>query len=91
MDTPWKIEILPSAQRELAGMDDRVRHDAMQAILDLTEDPFPDGSLLLEGHTDLYRIYCYRSRYRIVYRVSEKQHRVIATRVRPRGTAYQGL
>jgi mRNA-degrading endonuclease RelE of RelBE toxin-antitoxin system len=45
----------------------------------------------LEGQTNLYRIRFYREQYRIVYRVSEHQRRVIVERVRPRGTAYRGL
>jgi len=91
MDTEWKVSILPSAQSELDQLDDRIRHAAMQAIVDLGEDPFPFGSIPLEGQKNLYRIRFYREQYRIVYRVSEHQRRVIVERVRPRGTAYQGL
>ena len=63
----------------------------MQAIVDLREDPFPYGSIPLEGHTDLYRIRFYREQYRLVYQVSEKRRSVIITSVRPRRDAYRGL
>ena len=91
MDTAWRVSILPSAQSELDGLDDRVRDEAVQAILDLTEDPFLYGSTPLRGHLGLYRIKFYRGQYRIVYRVSEKRSAVVIWRVRPRGTAYRGL
>ncbi len=85
------VKILSEAQDDLDLLDDRIREEAMRAILDLAEDPFPEGSILLERHTGLYRVRFYREGYRIVYRVSEKQRRVVVTRIRPRGTAYRGL
>ena len=71
MDTGWKTSILPSAQCDLDELDDRVRSEAMAAILDLAEDPFPYGFIPLRGYVDIYRIRVYRDLYRIVYRVSE--------------------
>jgi len=76
MDIGWKVIVLPAAQSELDGLDDRVRLDALKIIIDLTDDPFPVGSVLLRGHLDLYRIRCYRDKYRIIYQVSEKQRAV---------------
>jgi mRNA-degrading endonuclease RelE of RelBE toxin-antitoxin system len=60
-------------------------------LRDLAEDPFPEGSKELQGHRGLYRIRCCRGVYRIVYRVSEKQRKVIAQRIRPRASTYMGL
>ena len=87
----WTVRVPHSVQRELDELRDSVWREALAAIADLQEDPFPDGSIPLRGCTDLYRIKFYRDAYRIVYQVSRKQRRVILTRVRPRGTAYQGL
>ena len=56
MDTEWKGSILPSAQGELDKLSDNVREEAMRGIVDLTEDPFPAGSIPLRGHRDAYRI-----------------------------------
>ncbi|MBM3775623.1 MAG: type II toxin-antitoxin system RelE/ParE family toxin [Acidobacteria bacterium] len=90
MDTKWKVEVLPSAQRELDVLGDPVRREATQAIADLGEDPFPPGHIRLEGFRDRYRIRFYRDQYRIVYRVSEQQQKVVVLRIRSRGTAYGG-
>jgi mRNA-degrading endonuclease RelE of RelBE toxin-antitoxin system len=65
--------------------------EALEAIADLEEDPFPMGSIPLRGYTNLYRLRFYRDRFRLVYTVSEKQRRVIVERVRPRATAYTGF
>ena len=91
MDAEWKIEFTPLARRHLDELEDRVRIEAMRAIVDLREDPFPPGSVPLRGYRDVYRIRFYRDQYRIVYRVSEKQGTVLIWRVRPRGSAYHGL
>jgi mRNA-degrading endonuclease RelE of RelBE toxin-antitoxin system len=40
---------------------------------------------------DRVAIRFYRDQYRIIYRFSEHQHKVIIWRVRPRGSAYRGL
>jgi len=91
MATAWKVDVLPSAQRELDALAERVRFEAVQAILDLSEEPIPQDALELEGHRHAYRIRCHRDQYRIVYRVSEQQRRVLILRVRLRASAYDGL
>lgn len=87
----WQIKIPSSAQRQLEVLADSVWREAMDAIADLSEDPFPSGSIPLRGHAGLYRIRIYRNQYRVVYRVSERQHKVVIERVRPRASAYRGL
>jgi len=76
---------------ELDQLTDSIREQAMQSIADLAEDPFPAGSIPLRGYRHLYRIRFYRDQYRVIYRVSEIQRRVLVLRVRPRGNAYKGL
>jgi mRNA-degrading endonuclease RelE of RelBE toxin-antitoxin system len=87
----WAVSVLPAAQREMDGLDDSMRFEALEAITDLEEDPFPAGSILLRGYTDLHRLKFYRDQFRVVYTVSEKQRRIIVERVRTRSTAYAGL
>jgi mRNA-degrading endonuclease RelE of RelBE toxin-antitoxin system len=87
----WAVKVLPAAQREIDDLDDSARFEALEAITDLEEDPFPAGSILLRGYTDLHRLRFYRDQFRVVYTVSEKQRRVIVERVRTRSTAYAGL
>ena len=42
MATPsWRIEFQSRALRELDRLDDNIRRDAIEAIRDLGEDPFP--------------------------------------------------
>lgn len=91
MESGWSIEFKVSAGKEFHQLDDSVKAEARQAIADLAEDPFPAGSLELRGYPGLYRIRFYRNAYRIVYGISEKQRKVIIQRVRPRGSAYEGL
>jgi len=87
----WTVRIPRSVQRELDQLPDNVWKEAITAITELKEDPFPHGSISLRGYTDLYRIKFYRDEYRIVYQVSKKQRRVIITRVRSRSAVYEGL
>jgi mRNA-degrading endonuclease RelE of RelBE toxin-antitoxin system len=91
----WKIEILTTAQRELDQIADTlgndVRKEILEDILDLQDDPRPAGSVHLRGTKDFYRIYTYRSMYRIVYRVLFGKRTVLVERIRPRPSAYSGL
>jgi mRNA-degrading endonuclease RelE of RelBE toxin-antitoxin system len=87
----WRLEIPPGVKKELDALPDRVWLEAMEMIAAIDEDPFLSGAEALRGHTDVYRIYFYRNRYRVVYLVSKKQYRIVLWRVRPRGTAYIGL
>jgi len=59
--------------------------DALRDIIDLEEDPTPDGAVLLRNTNADYRIYLYRALYRAVYRFSSRQRKAIVLRVGPRG------
>jgi mRNA-degrading endonuclease RelE of RelBE toxin-antitoxin system len=87
----WTVELTAPARRSLDKLDDGVRAAALETIAELGEDPFAAEALQLRGYTNRYRVRFYRSAYRIVYTVSEKQRKVIIERVRPRGTAYIGF
>ena len=91
MEPPWEVSLLSSAEREFDGLDDGVRRAAASAISDLAEDPIPFGAVPLRGYRNLYRIRVYFDQYRIVYRLSVKQRKVIIWRVRSRASAYRGL
>lgn len=86
----WSVKFTKSSDAEIDGLPENVRQEAYEAIADVGEDPYLDGSIELDGYPGHRRIHFYRGRYRIVYMVSEKQRRVIVTRIRPRGTAYIG-
>ena len=86
----WSVKLTKSSDAEIDGLPASVRQEAYEAITDIGEDPYLDGSIELDGYPGHRRIHFYRGRYRIVYMVSEKQRRVIVTRIRPRGRAYIG-
>ena len=91
MDTNWSVEFTTSARREFKLLGARERNAAVRAIFDLAENFFLEGSIALRGYSNLYRIRFWHGRFRMVYYVSEKQRKVVVTRVRPRGTAYIGM
>ena len=95
MADQWQIEFLAAAQRELDQLADAAGDDAydeiLRDILDLEENPLPPGSVHLRGTKDFYRIYTYRSMYRVVYRVLFGKRKVLVERIRPRPSAYSGL
>ena len=89
MASPWTAEITPPAA---AGLEQLLEEyggdayrDALRNIIDLQEDPTPDGAVHLRKTKADYRIYLHRALYRAVYRVSSGQRRVIVLRVGPRG------
>lgn len=86
----WRVELLPSAERELAKLDEATRADVLDTLEYLREVPVPDEAEELRGHPRRYRIYV-GAGYRLVYRVSVKQRKIIVQRIRPRGKAYVGL
>ena len=95
MADPWQIDIQRGAKRDLdqlaKELGDVAYDQILEDILDLQEDPLPPGHVRLKGTRDSYRIYTYRSLYRIVYRVLSGKRRILIDRIRPRGSAYSGL
>ena len=91
MAVAWKVEFTASARREFKILGAAPKQSAVQVLQDLTEDAVPATAIPLRGYASMYRIRFYRDRFRLIYWVSEKQRRVIVTRVRPRGTAYIGM
>lgn len=86
----WAAELDPRARREIGELRDPARREARHLLEDLHDFPLELADTILEGHEGLYARF-YRGRYRMLYRVSPKQRRVIVLCVRPRETAYEGL
>ena len=95
MASAWNVEVLAEANRNPQGIQRELGEDVyseiMRDILALEEDPTPAEAALLQGTKDLYRIYTYRSLYRIIYQVLIRQRRVLVVRVGPRSTVYSGF
>ena len=91
MASEYKTTVTPEAEREIDKLPDAARKDAIERIAELRDIPIPEDALLLDFHDQIYRIYVYKSRYRLIYRVAGKKQRVVVLRVRPRKTAYKGM
>jgi mRNA-degrading endonuclease RelE of RelBE toxin-antitoxin system len=87
----WNVEVKPSAAKEIRALPDAAKHDAGELIRALYESPIELADTVLEGQDNLYAARFCRGRYRLVYRVSPKQRRVVVLRARPREAAYEGL
>jgi mRNA interferase RelE/StbE len=83
---PWRLEFRRTAHREFARIPAPYHARIEQLIAKLPEDPFPAGSLKLQGR-DERRIRV--GEYRVLYEIDKAEHRVINTAIRPRGAAYR--
>jgi len=87
----WDVEVTPAARKQIAQLPDAARLDAIDLLRLVRETPLELAGTMLQGFEGLYAARFYRGRYRMLYRVSPKQQRVIVLRVRPRESAYEGL
>ena len=88
----WKIELLPSAQNEFDALSDAVRDEALAIFSELAEDPFMETAAPMRGHRNHFRVRFYRDRFRIIFRLSHSQRKVIVIRIRSRNAAtYKGF
>jgi mRNA interferase RelE/StbE len=83
----YRVDILPSARRELAALPlkDRTRVD--KRILSLGENPRPVGSKKLTGEDDLYRLRV--GDYRVIYQVQDKVLLVLVVKIGNRREVYR--
>jgi mRNA-degrading endonuclease RelE of RelBE toxin-antitoxin system len=87
----WDVEVRPAARKQLTQLASAAKLEATHLLRLLRESPIELADTVLKGHKDLYAARFYRGRYRMLYRISPKQRRVIVLRVRLRETAYEGL
>lgn len=91
MVTGYRVIVPPAPQQELDKLPDAVREEVVHRLSELREDPRPPDARLLDHYTQHYRIYAFRSLYRVIYLVSDKQRRVVVQRIRHRTDAYKGM
>ena len=95
MASAWRIEILPKPRRALnrfrRAYGENAYTEVLHDILVLEDDPIPSGATPLRGTTDQYRIYTYRSLFRIVYQVISRRRHIFIMRFGPRPPVYSGL
>jgi mRNA interferase RelE/StbE len=84
----YRIELLPSAARELEALPPEAQGRVADAIDGLAEEPRPEGAKLLSGtgRERIWRIAV--GQYRILYQVSDVQVTVVIVRVADRREVY---
>ena len=81
-----EINIIPSARKDLDGLDKKVFTQIRNKIISLASNPRPSGSLKLTVEEG-YRI---RSgNYRILYRIDDKNKMIYVYRVKYRKESYR--
>ena len=91
MATGYRVTLKPSALKELDHLPDEPREETVARIAELRENPRPPDALLLDLYTQHYRLCVFRSLYRLIYMVSDKQRRVVVLRIRLRRDVYKGM
>ena len=87
MPPRYRVEIAPSAQRELSKLPRNVQKRIDERIRALAENPRPAGSRKLEGEDSFHRIRV--GDYRIVYQVKDKVLLVLVIRIGHRREVYR--
>ena len=87
MKAEYKIEILPSAGKELRLLHDPLRSRVTAQLRSLAYDPRPRGCRELVGTSADYRIRV--GDYRVAYEVDDLSHRIVVYRIRHRKEAYK--
>jgi mRNA interferase RelE/StbE len=86
----WRVEILPSARRELLALRDPIQNHLRNAIRGLGDDPHPPDSIPMRGKgAGLHRLRV--GNYRIVYRLLAGKVCVLVIRIGHRGEVYRGF
>lgn len=85
----YKVTPKPSIEKDLRSLSKPLVERILKRIESLKDDPFPRGSVKLEGGEKLYRIRV--GDYRIVYEVDNDAKHVTINYVRHRREVYRGL
>ena len=83
----YRLEIKPSAQKELDALDDGVFRRIDRKIAALADDPRPPGCKKLKGFKDLWRVRI--GDWRVVYIVDDTNKTVIVMHVAHRREVYE--
>ncbi len=85
----YQIQILPSAQRELARLPERERKRVDKRIQSLASEPRPSGTKTIQGSKGLLRLRV--GDYRVIYETEDDQLVVIVVKVGHRSKVYRQL
>jgi len=84
---PYRVELLPTARRELRALDSGARERILRAIIKLETQQRPPGAKKLTGVDDLWRIRV--GDYRVVYEIRERILVVLIVRIAHRREVYR--
>ena len=76
----YKIEFIPGAGEDFDALDRSLKKEAAKKIDALSDNPFlgrPLGNKLGIDLTGFYKLYFYKKKYRIVYRIVEDRVEVV--------------
>ena len=73
----YEVEVSRTAERQLRKLPRADQERVARRMLELADDPFPNGARKLTGYEDVYRVRV--GRYRILYSVSGRELVIIIT------------
>ncbi|WDE12337.1 type II toxin-antitoxin system RelE family toxin [Thalassomonas haliotis] len=83
----YNVTLHREAKKDIKKLHPQVRKRVIEALEQISEDPYLNGSKRLVGYVDLLR---YRvGTYRIIYRVNDSELEVLILDTKPRGEAYK--
>jgi mRNA interferase RelE/StbE len=83
----YSIQIVPSAERDLAALDKPLRQRIAARIDALAENPRPSGVKKLQGSTDTWRFRV--GDYRVLYEIRDRQLLILVVKVGHRREVYR--
>jgi mRNA interferase RelE/StbE len=83
----YSIQILPSAERDLAALDKPLRQRIAARIDALADNPRPSGVKKLQGSADTWRFRV--GDYRVLYQIRDQQLLVLVIKIGHRREIYR--
>jgi mRNA interferase RelE/StbE len=83
----YAVELLPSAARALADLDERIRRRIARRIDRLAQEPRGGGAAKLRGADDVWRVRV--GDYRILYQVEDERLVILVIRIAHRRGVYR--
>ena len=88
----WDVRLTPLAKRQLKRLDEDIRLEAVNLLLDLEDGIFPSDKVRLRKYERYERVKFAGNRFRIIYRINRKLKTILVTRIRPRDAeTYSGF
>jgi mRNA interferase RelE/StbE len=83
----YQVLVTPKAQREIDGLEQKLRGQVLAKLTALGSNPRPSGCVKLAGEDDLWRV---RVReFRILYEIQDKKLLVLVVKVDHRSEVYR--